>query len=262
MDPKVNYFIVGLFVVVLSASVVLFSLWMIFGFNEQSYNNYLIYVSESVSGLNIEAPVKFNGVNVGTVKNISLTPDKPDQVTVEIAVQTGTPISVDTRATMMSQGITGLTFINLKGGNAKSPLLKATDGHLPVIQSAPSLLVRLDSTINNLSVALMEIDHNLVRLLGKENQDNFSTILRSLATVTSGMATHQTDINASLAAAPLMMNNLAQASASATQTFNDLNSQLSQGLLPNLTRLTSELQVDPAMLIRGRKSPVLGPGER
>lgn len=261
MDPKVNYFIVGLFVVVLSALTILFSLWMVLGFNQQTYSDYLIYVTESVSGLNVEAPVKFNGVEVGTVKHISLTPNNPGQVTVEIAVQTGTPISVDTRATMMSQGITGLTFINLKGGNAQSALLKAKSGQLPVIVSAPSLLVRLDTTINNLSLALLEIDRSLIQVLGKENQQNFSKILRSLATVTSGMAAHQNDINASLMATPIAMNNMSQASISITRTLTDLNSQLSQGLLPNLTQLTTELQTDPAMLIRGRQNPVLGPGE-
>lgn len=261
MDPKVNYFIVGVFVVVFSALAILFSLWMVLGFNQQTYDDYLIYVSESVSGLNVEAPVKFNGVEVGSVKRISLTPNNPGQVTVEIAVQTGTPISVDTRATMMSQGITGLTFINLKGGDAHSTLLKANNGHLPVIVSTPSLLVRLDTTINDLSLALLEIDKSLMQVLGKENQQNLAKILRSLASVTTAMADHQSDIKATLAATPIAMNSVSQASGSITRVLSDLNSQLTQGLLPNLNQLTTELQTDPAMLIRGRQHPVLGPGE-
>lgn len=262
MDPKVNYFIVGLFVVILSVSAVLFSLWMIFGFNQQSYREYLIYVSESVSGLNVEAPVKFNGVSVGTVKSIYLTPHNPQQVTVDISVQTGTPITVDTRATMMSQGITGLTFINLKGGSATSPLLKAKPGQTyPVIQSAPSLLVRVDTTLNNLTASLTRLDEGLSRILSVKNQENITTIIQSLAVMTHGLASHQTEINASLATLPLLLQNLNDASVSAVQAFNDMNGQLSQNLLPSLNNLSSELQADPAMLLRGRQNQAFGPGE-
>ncbi len=185
MDPKVNYFVVGLFVVILGAAVILFTLWMTFGLDKQVYDNYRIITSESVVGLSLEAPVKFNGVDVGTVTAIELMPNNPDQVSVEIAVKAGTPISIDTRATMMSQGITGLTFIGLKGGRANAAKLVALKGQrLPVILSSPSLLVRLDTIIQTLATSLTEIDQHINYLLRQENQDHISDILQSVATIT------------------------------------------------------------------------------
>lgn len=262
MDPKVNYFVVGVFVVILTAATILFSLWMIFGANQKTYRDYLIYMFEPVIGLNVEAPVKFNGVNVGSVTGIHLQPDNPEEVVVQVEVQTDTPISVDTKATMMSQGITGLAFINLKGGDAHSAPLKALPGQkIPVIQTSPSLFFRLDSTISDLSSALTQINRNLVQVLGQTNRDNLAKILGSLATISDNLAHHTDQMDASLNALPLLLKNASEASVSLNQSLNDMNGQLSQSVLPSLAGLTSELQNDPAMLIRGRSPQVLGPGE-
>lgn len=262
MDPKVNYFVVGLFVIILSVSIVFFTLWMTFGINKEVYENYCIYLTESVAGLTVEAPVKFNGVDVGTVQSIKLTPHKPEQVTVTIKVEADTPITADTRATLKSQGITGLTFVSLKGGNSTSPKLKALAGQdLPVILSAPSLMVRLDSTIQNLTNSLGKIDEHINYLLRQENQDNITEILRSVASVTKSMAKHQESLELTLDAMPLLVNNLSDLTSSAAQAYSNLNGQLSQGLLLNLNNVVSDLQSDPSMLIRGRAPLPLGPGE-
>lgn len=262
MDPKVNYFIVGLFVVILSVSVIFFALWMTFGLNKTVYNHYWVYTSESVSGLSIEAPVKFNGVNVGSVTAISLTPNNPEQVTVEIAVEAGTPVSVDTRALMMSQGITGLTYINLQGGNAHSLPLKCLPGQaFPVIQSSPSLMVRIDATIQNLSESIKDIDKSVSQLLCQENQKNIRDILQSVARLTHAMADHHVALGDSVDMLPLLVKNLSDATASAAQTYSTLNGQLSQGLLMNINNMMVELQANPSMLIRGRASVPPGPGE-
>ena len=262
MDPKVNYFVVGLFVVILGASVVFFTLWMMFGVDKQVYKEYLIYVTESVSGLSVEAPVKFNGVDVGSVTDINLLPNNPEVVTVKVSVKANTPVSSDTRATMMSQGITGLTFVSLKGGSAKSPKLTKLPGQdLPIIQSSPSLMVRLDATIQNLTSSLTQIDEHVNYLLRKENQDNITEILRSVASMSKTMAAHQDALALSLDAMPLMVKNLSDLTSSAAQAYSNLNGQLSQGLLLGLNNVVVDLQSNPSMLIRGRTPQPLGPGE-
>ena len=58
METKVNYAIVGLFVLVLATALIGGILWLSAGKQyHKSYDVYLTYMRESVSGLNLNAPV-------------------------------------------------------------------------------------------------------------------------------------------------------------------------------------------------------------
>jgi phospholipid/cholesterol/gamma-HCH transport system substrate-binding protein len=69
METKVNYAIVGAFVLVLGAALIAGILWLASGGGfEKKYDFYLALVGESVAGLNLNAPVKYRGVDVGKVR--------------------------------------------------------------------------------------------------------------------------------------------------------------------------------------------------
>mgnify|MGYP003564474005 CR=1 FL=1 len=75
---------------------------------------YFVSYKESVSGLDIGSAVKMKGVRVGPVETIKVAPDT-ESVRVELALDPGTPITVDNKAVGMSIGITGLKVIELTG---------------------------------------------------------------------------------------------------------------------------------------------------
>lgn len=78
METKVNYAVVGLFVLVLGTALVAAVLWLASGgMMQKKYDLYQAVEDESVAGLNLNAPVKYNGVDVGKVKTISLEPGNP-----------------------------------------------------------------------------------------------------------------------------------------------------------------------------------------
>ena len=122
-------------------------------------------------------------------------------------------------------------------------------------------MVRLDATIQNLTSSLTQIDEHVNYLLRKENQDNITEILRSVASMSKTMAAHQDALALSLDAMPLMVKNLSDLTSSAAQAYSNLNGQLSQGLLLGLNNVVVDLQSNPSMLIRGRTPQPLGPGE-
>ncbi|MGH8105060.1 MAG: MlaD family protein, partial [Arenimonas sp.] len=78
MESDKRYFIEGLFVIGFTVALALFFVWL----QRSSDKNdvlYRIHFSESVSGLVMDDPVKFLGVDVGMVKNMSIDPDNPRQ---------------------------------------------------------------------------------------------------------------------------------------------------------------------------------------
>src|SRR3954463_15897109 len=121
MDSKVNYAAVGVFVIGLGAALVAPILWLAAGGElHKKVDLYQSLSNESVAGLNVNAPVKYRGVDVGKVKDIQLVPDNPQQVQIVYAIDRGTPIKADTIATLTTQGLTGIAFVELSGGSPGS----------------------------------------------------------------------------------------------------------------------------------------------
>ena len=58
MEPRVNYFLAGIFVLVLGAAMVAGLLWLSVGTSTRDYDKYYVYMTESVAGLNTDAPVR------------------------------------------------------------------------------------------------------------------------------------------------------------------------------------------------------------
>ena len=81
MEEKVNFAVVGAFVLVLSATLIGGVLWLSSGkYYSKVYDVYQTYMKESVSGLNLNASVRYRGVEVGRVQNITLAPGNVEQV--------------------------------------------------------------------------------------------------------------------------------------------------------------------------------------
>jgi phospholipid/cholesterol/gamma-HCH transport system substrate-binding protein len=84
----VNYAIVGAFVLVLGAVLIAGLLWLASGgMLQKRYDLYLAIEDESVAGLNVNAPVKYSGVDVGKVRNIHLDPGNPQRVILLFAIE-------------------------------------------------------------------------------------------------------------------------------------------------------------------------------
>ena len=81
MEAKVNYAIVGAFVLLLGTALVAGVLWLSSGgAYRKAYDTYRAYMQESVSGLSLDAPVRYRGVEIGRVRRIELASDDIERV--------------------------------------------------------------------------------------------------------------------------------------------------------------------------------------
>ncbi len=220
MEPKVNYALVGLFVVLFGSALIGAGLWLATGSLRQTYDTYYIFINESVSGLNADAPVKYRGVVVGRVARIELAPGNPGQVRLTAEIRHGTPIKENTVATLGVQGLTGIAYVELSGGTAGAAPLKIGPGqHYPVIRSKPSFLARLDSNFPELLTNVARLSKELMLLLNGRNRAAISGTLQHMETITSDLA-HQTDtVNRVLAGASTTLRNTARATAGLDRTL-------------------------------------------
>ena len=192
-----NYAIVGAFVLVLGAALIAGALWLVSGGSFQAkYDFYLAMVDESVAGLNLNAPVKYSGVDVGKVQGIKLDPMNPERVQLTFAIVRGTPIKVDTEAVLKTQGLTGIAYVELSGGARDSPLLTATvEGQYPVIRTKPSLSARLENVLTTVLEKLDKTSSNIDALLSNENREAFKSALADIAIVARTIAAKKNTID-------------------------------------------------------------------
>jgi phospholipid/cholesterol/gamma-HCH transport system substrate-binding protein len=229
MDDKVNYALVGGFVLVLGALLVAGVLWLAAGLGgRQAMDAYQAVIQESVAGLSIDAPVKYLGVDVGKVARIEIDPQNSEQVRLHFLVKRGTPIKRDSVAVLKAQGLTGIAYIELSGGSAGSPpLLAGADGEIPTIPTKPSLSARLENVLSNVLANVDRVSNNLNAVLGPDNQAALKSTLADIATLAHTLAGQQAAISAGLADAA----KAARLTARASEQFE-----------PTLARIASSAQ--------------------
>lgn len=188
MQSKVNYALVGLFVILLGSTLLAVAFWLTLGGETRVYDRYRVYFQESVAGLNLKATVRYRGVQVGQVESIVLDRANPDRVDVVLNIERGTPIRRDTIATLSTRGLTGVAAVELSGGGQSLPLEREAGQDLPVIQAGPSLVARLDDAFNNILTNVNNLSLRLERLLGDDNQAALTRTLQHLEAITGAVA--------------------------------------------------------------------------
>ncbi|MEP7156672.1 MAG: MlaD family protein [Betaproteobacteria bacterium] len=141
MENDKRYFVAGLFIIILLVGTVLAFMWLA-GSERRDDVMYHIKFGESVSGLAVGEAVKYRGVDVGTVKTMTLDTVDPRLVEVAVSLRKEAPVKTDTRAMLKMKGVTGAMFIELNGGSPKTDLLVAStkEGQIPEIGTEKSPL--------------------------------------------------------------------------------------------------------------------------
>lgn len=226
MTRKPNFVLTGVFVLVLGAAFIWGLLWISAGGRPQQFDRYVAYMRESVSGLNVDSALKYRGVDVGKVEEITIDTENPQRIRLLLQVRQGIPITTDTVATLEYQGLTGLANINLSGGSPGSPKLTARDDEdYPVINTEPSLFNRLDTTTTDLLGNLIRTSASINALLNEENREHIATTLANAATLSEALAAQSQNFETALA----RLNDTLENARLASRDFPALTKDLAAG---------------------------------
>jgi phospholipid/cholesterol/gamma-HCH transport system substrate-binding protein len=217
----VNYAVIGAFVLILGAALIAVVLWLASGGAVQKrYDPYLAVVNESVAGLNLNAPVKYNGVDVGKVRRIWLEPGNPEQVNLLFAILRGTPIKEDTVAVLKTQGLTGIAYVELSGGARESPpLIAITGNEYPLIRTKPSLSTRLENVLTSVLAKLDSTSNSINSILSDANREAFTNALADIAIVTRTISNRKEAIDKVIVSAARTFDNSARATVQLEQVI-------------------------------------------
>ena len=200
MENKAHALAAGAFVMAVAALLVALAWWLTReGGVRQSYE---LSSRDAVTGLNLQAAVRFKGVPVGKVTGISFDPKTPGNVLVRIAVNTSAPVTRSTYAMLGYQGVTGIAHVQLDDNGASTEPLVSTDGDLPRIPLRPSLVGRITDQGSQVLVQVEEASRRINRLLAPENQQALMGAIASAGEAALGFRQLSAELRALLAVPP------------------------------------------------------------
>jgi len=185
MYSRVNYTVVGLFVLLFTAGLLWFGFWLAKVGLQENFSLYKLEMKESVSGLSKDSNVKLRGVNIGRVSAIRINPENIEIIEILLEIKEGVPIKEDMLASTQMLGITGLLSIEIDGGTNGAKTLVPTASYIPLIPSKPSLLSKLTNNLGGLSDKLENLLSQSEKLLSDKHIETLGKILDNTQKVTA-----------------------------------------------------------------------------
>jgi phospholipid/cholesterol/gamma-HCH transport system substrate-binding protein len=180
METRAKHITIGAFVLSSVLAIAFFVFWLARFVGEVRYYPYFVRFSGSVSQLRIDSTVLFGGIPVGRVTDVRIDPENSELARVDLAIREGTPIRVDSKATLELQGLTGGVVVQVSRGTSSAALLAAGSE----ITAGPSALEQIVRRVPDLLTKIDDITARMSDLLSDKNRQAFSNSLANLEKIT------------------------------------------------------------------------------
>ncbi len=249
METKANYAIVGFFTILVIGAAFGFVYWMAEYGRGGPMAPLAIRIPGSANGLSIGSPVRFNGIAVGSVRNLYIDNEDPEFSVAFTEVRADAPVTSGTRAVLEIQGLTGAAYIELTGGGAGGGdkiLARAIDTGEPAIltadqSSVTNLLSTADRILKRADDAIGELQGFIVdaRAPLTNTVRNAETFSKSLADNAKGIDQFLKSVSALSDSVSGMSGRLDATLGAAEDLFKALNSDKIDQILSNTERATA-----------------------
>ena len=234
MERHAKFILVAGFILISVLSLVIFKLWIAPSDNGADSQLYRILFRGSVSGLAVGSEVRYLGVAVGRVNDITINQQQAGHVDVAFNSEQTLP-TPQLLAQLEPKGITGLSVIELRLKNEADPGFNSGQGIIP---GYPSLFSQLGSSAGNVGNNANQLLNSINQIFQPDNIQHLNNSLQQLDLASANLA-HASENMAEL------VNNL---NSNSQQLHNTLTSyhqagkQLDQQLLPSLRVTAEQLQ--------------------
>jgi phospholipid/cholesterol/gamma-HCH transport system substrate-binding protein len=232
MVSSAQKFRLGIFIVVFSVLMIIF-LVLVAGSKimEKRDVYYIRYENTSVSGLQIGGPVKYRGIGIGRVDDITIDTEDVTSIIVKVSVKSETPIKEDMRASLIPIGITGLLQVEITGGSTEASFMK-TKSFIPAgVSTFESISGKAEIITKKMEILL----HNIGEITNKENQRKLNNILSNVDSIISKNQQPVSDI----------VSNLDRVTVELDEITKELNAILQTGkmqkAISNAERISSDI---------------------
>lgn len=244
MENRSHALIAGFFTIALLILAIFIAIWL--GRDKIQRTPYEIVTKSAVSGLNLQAAVRYKGIKVGNVTDIDFDDKNPGQLILRLEVIPDTPVTSATFATLAYQGVTGIAFVQLdedKTTGASVPL--AQDGTTQRIPLRPGVMQNLEERGLAILTQTEELTRRINSLLDPKNRQTMISAVDNINKAAEAWQALPNKLNPTLDKLPGLID----------QTQNTLNtvsvlSKDASRFTNNLNQLSTQLQAADGPIAR------------
>ena len=254
MENKSHALLAGIFVLLLLLAAAITAIWL--GRKDVTYDPFQIVSDLPVGGLSIQSQVRYQGMAVGQVQGLAIDNEKPGLIRIQIGVLPNTPITEGTWAEISTQGVTGISNIDLRDDGANPTRVQSSAAKPYSIPVRPGFFQKLQkSGAGMLEDGAIVLDR-MERFVSAENAQAFGEILQNTNTLTANLNQSLATLEPALKALPKLVTQLEGTLARVDKMGDEVNAltQSAQQTLDLLNSPAGPLQQATASLKQLQRS--------
>lgn len=185
MENKAHALAAGIFTILLGISAAVAVWWL--GQSDESTTIYVLETKRNVTGLNIQAQVRYRGIRAGKVLSIEPDGKDPRNLLIEISVDSRYKLTRGSTAQLGYQGVTGLAYVLIEDDGSSAEPLVGKDGTPARIAMKATLLDTVGEKAGAIVDSISAVAVRLDKLLDDRNLKNITRTLDNVAAASEGM---------------------------------------------------------------------------
>ena len=186
MENRSHALAAGLFVIVFGLAAALALWWL--GQTDEKVDRYVLETRKNVTGLNVQATVRYRGIRAGKVDMIEPSPRDPRILHVHISLDSRFKLTKATTAQLGYQGVTGLAYVLIEDdGSSNEPLRVGAGETAPTIPLKATLFDTMGEKAGDIVTQIGVVSTRLAELLDEKNTKSISRTLENVATASDSM---------------------------------------------------------------------------
>lgn len=236
MENRSHAMMAGLFVLALITAAVIAAIWI--GRKNVTYEPYEMVTNLPVGGLSVQSQVRYQGIQVGQVQGLTFDEKHPGKILIRIGIMPDTPITRGTWAEITTQGVTGISNIDLRD-TGDDPVRVTSSVQQPyMIPVKPGLLQRLQTAGASVVGDFEEIVKRLEMFASPQNAQAFTEILANTRTLTATLEQVVVKLEPTFDELPALAKDLRQSMHVFNQVGGEVSS-LAKAIRTNVDMLNS-----------------------
>lgn len=185
MENRSHALAAGIFTILFGIAAAIALWWL--GQSDAETTSYILETRRNVTGLNVQAQVRYRGIRAGKVEAIEPDPADPRLILVRINLDKRFRLTKGSSAQLGYQGVTGLAYVLIEDDGSSAEPLAGTEGALSRITLKATIFDTLAESAGDIVTQISTVSSRLGRMLDEKNVQNLSRTLDNVATASDGL---------------------------------------------------------------------------
>jgi phospholipid/cholesterol/gamma-HCH transport system substrate-binding protein len=185
MENRSHALAAGIFTILFGIAAAIALWWL--GQSDAETTSYVLETRRNVTGLNVQAQVRYRGIRAGKVEAIEPDPADPRLILVRVNVDKRFKLTKGSSAQLGYQGVTGLAYVLIEDDGSSVEPLAGKDGALPRITLKATVFDMLAEKAGDIVTQISTVSSRLGQMLDEKNVQNLSRTLDNVATASDGL---------------------------------------------------------------------------